>query len=57
MKIEIQPTGRFEGVNGQRCRVWDGVTDKGVTVEVFVKMVQEVKPERELVYFDNRILD
>lgn len=71
MKIEIEPTGDFEGVNGQRCRIWEGVTDKGVIVRLFIPLVQvatgednsafeqelsEVKATRELVYFDNRIL-
>lgn len=24
MKIELEPTGRFESVEGVRCRIWEG---------------------------------
>lgn len=71
MKIEIEPTERFESVNGSRCRIWTGKTDKGVNVECFVAMVQvhkdedqtefqrelsEVKMVRELAHFDHRLV-
>lgn len=71
MKIEIEPTGDFEGVNGTRCRIWEGVSDKGVKVKLAIAFVQvataddnsafetelrEIKSSRELVYFDNRML-
>ena len=25
MKIELEPTGRFESVEGVRCRIWNGM--------------------------------
>lgn len=40
MKITMQPTGRFERVNGCQCRVWAGVTDAGTEVRVWVPVVQ-----------------
>lgn len=71
MKIEVEPTGRFTDVDGVRCRIWKGRTDKGVEVEMFVPLVQakadvdqeefrrelsETKVDRQLVYFDHRLL-
>ena len=70
MKITIEPTGHFEGVNGVRTRLWRGKTENGTEVECFIALVRaraeadnteletalrEVKGERELVYFDNRL--
>ena len=68
MRITIEPTGQFQSVNGQRCRIWRGVTDKGVAVDLFVPLIQvrgnseferelaEVQVERELVSFDYRMV-
>ncbi len=71
MKIEITPTGHIDTINGAPARLWRGVTDQGVKVELFVAMVRvaagddqaaftrelrEVKPERELVSFDYRFV-
>lgn len=39
MKIEIEPTGTIQEVNGQRCRIWEGKTDKGVPVKAWVATV------------------
>jgi len=71
MKITIEPTGRFQDVNGIRTRVWRGTTDEGGQLECYVALVmpkdaradatlskalKEVKAERELVSFDLRLV-
>lgn len=71
MKMTIEPTGRFQKWEGVNCRIWEGMTDGGTKVEVFVPCVQarsnedqrdlesalrEVKAERQLVSFDHRLL-
>ena len=39
MKIELEPTSAIESVGGQKCRVWEGKTDKGVPVKAWVATV------------------
>lgn len=39
MKIELEPTSTIESVNGQRARVWQGKTDKGVPVKAWIATV------------------
>jgi hypothetical protein len=71
MKINLEPTGRFEHVNGTRCRIWQGETDKGVPVTCFIPLVQvdreddntefereldEVQTERQPVVFEHRFI-
>ncbi len=71
MKITIEPTGRFERVNGNECRIWKGTTDKGEPLNLYIALVhaqskgaeaeldqalREVKAERHLVSFDTRML-
>ena len=73
MKIELEPTGRFEDVEGVRCRIWRG-TYQGHPIVAHIPMIglhtsapkdahrewgrelSEVKVERQLVSFDNRML-
>jgi|GEM_PF-1984296 len=73
MKIELEPTGRFEDVQGVRCRIWTG-TYQGHKIVAHIPMVglhndapesihrewgrelNEIKVERQLVSFDNRML-
>lgn len=72
MKISITPTNTIEMVNGVRCREWIGISDQGVPCNLYVAMVKvkggenqesferelnEVKSDRQLSYFDNRILE
>lgn len=40
MKIELEPTGGFQDVNGTKTRIWEGKTDKGVPVKAWVATVQ-----------------
>lgn len=71
MQIAITPTGRFTSVEGTRCRIWTGTTDKGVPCELMIAFVQvkcdednaeferalrEIKAEPELVSFDYRMV-
>jgi len=71
MKLTIEPTGKFETVNGNMCRLWKGTTEKGEPVELYVAVVaakskaaeaeletalREVKVERQLVSFDLRLV-
>jgi hypothetical protein len=73
MKIELEPTGRFEDVQGVRCRIWKGMY-QGHAIVAHIPMVglhkdapesahaqwgrelSEVKVERQLAYFDNRMV-
>lgn len=36
MKVEIEPTGTIVVFEGVHCRVWQGKTDAGVSVELLV---------------------
>lgn len=71
MKITLEATGEFEGVNGTRTRIWKGSDENGLEVIAYIAMVRvdanqdqaaflrelsEVKVSRDLVYFDNRML-
>lgn len=38
MKIELEPTGRFEDVQGVRCRIWKG-TYNGHAIVAHIPMV------------------
>jgi hypothetical protein len=71
MKITLEPTGELQTVNGAPVRVWKGETDTGVPLTAYIAIVQvhkdhdnseferalrEVKPERQLVSFDFRMV-
>jgi hypothetical protein len=36
MKITIVPTETLTTIDGGRCRLWEGITDRGVACKVFV---------------------
>ena len=36
MRIQIEPTDYFVSLDGVECRAWNGVTEGGVAVIVFV---------------------
>lgn len=38
MKIELEPTGKFESVEGMRCRIWEG-TYQGHRIIAYIPMV------------------
>lgn len=72
MKITLEPTGRFERVNGVLCRVWTGETEQGTEIHTYVAMtavradgpdiaafdaaLRAIEPERQAVTFDNRFV-
>ena len=39
MKIEIEPTGTIQEVNGTRRRIWEGKNDKVVPVKAWIATV------------------
>lgn len=39
MKIALEPTGHIENVNGNPCRKWIGLTDKGVEVHAWIATI------------------
>jgi hypothetical protein len=39
VRIQIEPTEKMVEVDGVPCRVWNGVTEKGVQVFLFVHRV------------------
>lgn len=40
MKIEIEPTGHFETVNGQNVRIWRGKAANGAEVVAYVALIR-----------------
>lgn len=47
MKIEIEPTGTIQEVNGTRCRIWEGKTDKGMPVKAWIATVSPQTHDEE----------
>ena len=39
MKITIEPTTQIIDYQGTRCRVWEGTTDSGARVHLFIPRV------------------
>ena len=39
MKLTIEPTSSIENIEGVPCRRWEGATDAGTPVHVWVRMV------------------
>ena len=39
MKLTIEPTSIIETIEGVPCRRWEGVTDAGTPVHVWVRML------------------
>lgn len=39
MKIILEPTSLFTTVNNTRCRVWQGVTEKGIPIHAHIALV------------------
>ncbi len=55
LTIAIEPTSTITRMNGQLCRLWRGVTDQGLAVEVFVCAVA-VQNDADCLEFDRAIL-
>ena len=48
MKITIEPTPKLADFDGVQCRLWNGVSDAGVEVYVFVhRIAVPVDPENQ----------
>jgi len=45
MRITIEPTGTLQTVNDAPCRVWNGITENGVSCVLYVALVQVPKVE------------
>lgn len=39
MKLILEPTATIEMIEGQPCRRWEGVTDEGTPVHVWIRML------------------
>lgn len=56
MKVTIEATDKFESVNGEQHRVWQGATDKGVPVLVYVRTLSpQTHDETMLADFDREL--
>lgn len=56
MKLTIEPTNRIETVEGAPCRLWEGVTDRGTPVHVWVRMLSpQTHDEAALKAFDEEL--
>lgn len=48
MKLILEPKA-LEMVEGVQCRRWEGVTDKGVPVHVWIRMVSPQTHDQEVI--------
>lgn len=56
MKLTLEPTDKFEGVNGTRCRIWRGKTEAGVDVVAYVAAVSpQTHDEALLAVFEREL--
>lgn len=39
MKATLEPTSMFTFVNGVRCRIWQGTTERGVPIHAHIALV------------------
>lgn len=49
MKLTIEPTKSIETIEGVPCRRWEGVTDKGTPVHVWVRMLSPQTHDQEAI--------
>lgn len=40
MRMTMRSTPRFVLIDGVRCRVWEGITDRAIKVEVYVRGIR-----------------
>lgn len=53
MKLTIEPTDRFETINGQPHRIWEGTNEAGTPVHVYARAVSaQTHDETLLAAFD-----
>jgi hypothetical protein len=56
MRLIIEPTATIETVEGQPCRRWEGETDQGTPVHVWVRMLSpQTHDDAALAVFDREL--
>ena len=56
MKLTISPTDRIETIEGAPCRRWEGLSDQGTPVHVWVRMLSpQTHDEAALRAFDQEL--
>lgn len=56
MELRIKPTATIETIEGVPCRRWEGVTDAGTPVHVWVRMLSPQTHDVDaLVAFDREL--
>ena len=56
MKLRIEPTDKIETIEGAPCRKWEGVTDAGTPVHVWVRMLSPQTHDAEVLkVFDKEL--
>lgn len=56
MKLTLEPTDRFETINGQPHRIWKGMTDSNTPVHAWIRAVQPQTHDPEhLANFDREL--
>ena len=56
MKIAIESTEKITTLDGQRCRVWKGTTERGIACVVFVARVS-VAEHADIEQFEKELLE
>ena len=56
MKLTLTPTATIETIEGVPCRRWEGTTDQGTPVHVWVRMLSpQTHDEAALAVFDREL--
>lgn len=56
MKLTLEPTDRFERINGEPHRIWTGTTDQGVPVHAYIRAVSPQTHDPEAIAVFDREL-
>jgi hypothetical protein len=56
VKLIIENTTKIVILNGVECRVWEGVTDRGVAIHCFIPLVG-VRTEADRSQFEEELLE
>lgn len=59
MRLQIEPTGHIADVDGVQCRIWNGVSESGAGVIVFVATlaVKDDEPPAVIAQFERELLE
>lgn len=56
MKLTIEPTSVFESIEGVTCRRWEGKTEEGIPVHVWVRLLSpQTHDANALALFDKQL--